>query len=62
MPSSKRPKVIARLQNEIYNDLENALESHEKKMTYIGFAMLFVVLGIIMLAIWYEPIKSWLIS
>ncbi|MBT9314074.1 hypothetical protein [Leptothoe spongobia] len=61
MPSTKRPKIMARLRNEVYDDLEGALESHEKKMTYIGFAMLFVVVGIILIVIWYEPLKSWLI-
>jgi len=54
----KNPKTILRLRNEMYDSLEHAVDSHEAKMTYIGFVMLFVMLAAIMGFAWHEELQA----
>lgn len=58
----KNPKTILRLRNQLYDQLEQAVDNHEKKMTYIGFVMLFTMLAAIMAFAWYEELKQLLIG
>lgn len=58
----KNPKKILRLRNQLYDQLEQAVDSHEKKMTYIGFVMLFTMLAAIMVFAWYDELKQLLIG
>ncbi|MDR9403517.1 MAG: hypothetical protein RI580_08760 [Halothece sp. Uz-M2-17] len=56
--SPQNPKKILRLRNELYDNLEKAIDGHEKKMTYIGFVMLFTMLGAILFFAWREELQQ----